>query len=61
MKISEVDKMLRFDLGKQPIKVSWILSFPETFSVKSKIKKVRMKGLKEAYILLCNHNSFFRL
>ncbi len=57
--------MPRFDLEKSPIKarwylqlLSWILSFPETFQVKSKITRIRMKGLKGPYILLCNHNSF---
>ncbi len=63
--ISEVDQMPRFDLTKQPRKakwylqlLAWVLSFPETFIVKAKIKKIRMKGLKGPYILLCNHNSF---
>ena len=61
----EVSFMPRFDLEKQPIKarwylqlLAWFLSFPETFQVKSNIRKVRMKGLKGPYILLCNHNSF---
>ena len=61
----EVKTFPRFDLEKAPMKakwylqvVAWILSFPETFQVKAKIKKTRMKGLKGPYILLCNHNSF---
>lgn len=61
----EVAIMPRFDLEKPPIKakwylqlLAWILSFPETFQVKSKIKKIRMTGVKGPYILLCNHNSF---
>lgn len=61
----DVSFMPRFNLEKPPVKakwylqvLAWILSFPETFKVRSKIKKIRMKGLKGPYILLCNHNSF---
>jgi hypothetical protein len=61
----EVKEMPRFDLEQTPKKakwylqlLSWFLSFPEAFQVKSEIKKIRMKGLKGPYILLCNHNSF---
>lgn len=63
--LDELNEMPRFDLAAKPIKakwylqlVAWILSFPETFVVHSKIKKTNMKGLKPPYILLCNHNSF---
>ncbi len=62
----EVEGMERFDLKSMPRKtkwylqvVAWLLSIPETFLKKVKIEKVNMKGLKEPYILLCNHNSFF--
>lgn len=61
----EVDEMERFDLSSMPIKpkwflqpLAWLLALPETFTVKSKIEKINMEGLKEPYILLCNHNSF---
>ncbi len=61
----DVKEMPRFNLETPPKKakyylqmLAWILSFPETFQVRSKIKKIRMKGLKGPYILLCNHNSF---
>ena len=61
----EVKELPRFDLSSPPKKakwylqlVAWLLSFPETSAVRSKIKKVNMEGLKDPYILLCNHNSF---
>jgi len=63
--MDELAKMPRFDINEPPRKakwylqvVAWILSFPETFVTRSKIKKVNMKELKGPYILLCNHNSF---
>lgn len=61
----DVKEMNQFDLTSMPKKpkwvlqiVAWMLSFPETFIVHSKIKKVNMKGVKGPYLLLCNHNSF---
>jgi hypothetical protein len=61
----DVKEMDQFDLTSMPKKpkwylqvVAWVLSFPETFIVRSKIKKVNMKSLKGPYLLLCNHNSF---
>jgi hypothetical protein len=61
----EINSMSRFDLKEMPRKakwylriLSWILSFPETFFVKSSVNKVNMDGLKGGYIMLCNHNSF---
>lgn len=61
----DVSVMPRFNLEKHPVKakwylqvLAWVLSLPETFIVKAKIKKIRTKGLKGPYILLCNHNSF---
>lgn len=36
----------------------WILSFPETFIVRSKIRRYNMEGIKGPYLMLCNHNSF---
>ena len=63
--IKEVNEMPRFDMLEKPRKapwylqlLAWILSFPETFAVKAKIKKINMKNLKGPYIMLCNHNSF---
>lgn len=63
--ISEVEEMPRFDMKAKPRKapwylqiLAWILSFPETFATKSKIKKVNMKHIKGPYLMLCNHNSF---
>lgn len=38
--------------------IAWLLSFPETFKVRSHIVKHNMKDLKEPFIMLCNHNSF---
>jgi 1-acyl-sn-glycerol-3-phosphate acyltransferase len=62
---SEVEKMPRFDMKMMPKKpkrilqvVAWLLSFPETFKVRSHIVKHNMKNLKEPFIMLCNHNSF---
>jgi hypothetical protein len=61
----ETKELDQFDLKSMPIKpkwylkpLAWILALPETFSVKSRIKKVNMSKLKQPYILLCNHNSF---
>lgn len=63
--IRKVKRMPRFDMKKMPVRpkwylqvLAWILAFPETFIVHSKIRKHNMKGLKDPYILLCNHNSF---
>ena len=63
--VEEVNEMPRFDLKELPKRakwylqlLAWVLSFPETFAVKSKIKRHNMDGLKGPYILLCNHNSF---
>jgi len=61
----DVNEMARFDLKSLSKKpkwylqlVAWVLSFPETFFVKSKIIKRNMDSLEGPYILLCNHNSF---
>ncbi len=63
--IDDVRDMPRFDMVKMPIRakwylqvLAWILAFPETFSVHSKIRKHNVDGLNGPYILLCNHNSF---
>lgn len=63
--MDELRDMPRFDLAATPRKakwylqlVAWILSFPETFAVRSKITKTKMEGVKPPYVLLCNHNSF---
>ncbi|MBN2299719.1 MAG: hypothetical protein JXC31_00860 [Acholeplasmataceae bacterium] len=63
--IDEVKAMPRFDMKKMPIRpkwylqvLAWVLAFPETFAVHSKIRKHNMSNLKGPYILLCNHNSF---
>jgi hypothetical protein len=63
--IDELNQMPRFDM-QEPVRkpkwylqvVAWVLSFPETFMVRSTIRKHNMKGLKGPYIMLCNHNSF---
>ena len=52
--MDELAKMPRFDINEPPRKakwylqvVAWILSFPETYVTRSKIKKVNMKkGMK---------------
>jgi len=63
--VEEVKAMPRFDLKAMPVKpkwylqlLAWVLALPETFKVKSKIRKHNMKGLKGPYIMLCSHNSF---
>jgi len=63
--VDEVKAMPRFDLKAMPVKpkwylqlLAWVLALPETFAVKSKIRKHNMKGLKGPYIMLCSHNSF---
>jgi 1-acyl-sn-glycerol-3-phosphate acyltransferase len=63
--INDVRAMERFDLQIMPRRakwylqlLAWVLALPETFSVRSKIRKHNMKDLKGPYILLCNHNSF---
>lgn len=63
--VDEVRVMKKFDMISRPRKatwylqlLAWVLALPETFAVRSKIRKHNMKGLKGPYILLCNHNSF---
>jgi len=63
--VDEVKAMPRFDLKAMPVKpkwylqlLAWVLALPETFAVKSKIRKHNMKELKGPYIMLCSHNSF---
>lgn len=62
---TEVALLPSFDMKSMPKKakwylqvLAWILAFPETFAVHSKITKHNMKGCKGPYIMLCNHNSF---
>ena len=38
--------------------ITWLLSFPAVWAHRIKITKVRIKGIKPPYLLLCNHNSF---
>ena len=55
----------RFDM-KQPLRrtawylrpLTYLLSAPDVFLHRTKITKVRTKGLKPPYLLLCNHNAF---
>ena len=61
----EVKKLKAFDMQSMPMKpkwslqvLAWLLSFPETFTTHSKIRRYQMNGLKGPFILLCNHNSF---
>ncbi len=63
--LEETKSFHSFDMQKLPVKpkwylqlLAWVLAFPETFKVHSKIRKHNMDGLKSPYILLCNHNSF---
>ena len=63
--IDEVNQMPRFDMLEKPRKapwylqlLAWVLSFPETFATRAKIKKINMEGLTGPYLMLCNHNSF---
>lgn len=61
----EINQMEQWDFASMPKKpkwylqlLAWVLALPETFKVKPTINKHNMKGLKEPYIMLCNHNSF---
>lgn len=64
---SEVAKMPRFNMNTlvkkqrrilQPL--MWLVGFPETIKRRVKINKVGMEKINnEAYLLLCNHNSFY--
>lgn len=58
-------KFKKFDMLKKPIRqrnflrpITWLLSFPAVWAHRIKITKVRIKGIKPPYLLLCNHNSF---
>ena len=60
-----VEKIERYNMVKKPYRqkfylrpLTWLLSFPESFTCKTKIIKNNMKGLKPPFLLLCNHNSF---
>ena len=55
----------RFDMAKPPVRTKWylrpitiLLSLPDVWKHRAKIKKVRTEGLKPPYVLLCNHNAF---
>ncbi len=56
----------RFDMVKE-IRVirwylrllTWIISFPAVWFQGTKIRKQGVKGIKGAYLMLCNHNAFF--
>lgn len=59
------DGYVRFDMLKPPLRekpyllpVAWLLSFPDVWRHRVKIKKVNTEGLKPPYLLLCNHNAF---
>lgn len=61
----EVKKIKGFNVKRMPEKprwylqiLTWLLSFPETFAVRSDIRKYNMNGVEGPYIMLCNHNSF---
>ena len=56
----------RFDMNAPPTRTAWylrplthLLSAPDVLLHQTKIKKIRMEGLKPPYLLLCNHNAFF--
>ena len=62
---NEVRNLKGFDTKRMPEKprwylqiLTWVLSFPETFMVRSKTRKHNMEGVKGPYLMLCNHNSF---
>ncbi len=38
--------------------VTWLISFPATWSHRLKVNRTRMKGLKPPYLLLCTHHAF---
>ena len=57
---------VKFDMNKPPIKqkmyampIVWAFSHIRQWIHLGKTEKIRMKGVKPPYILLCNHNAFF--
>ncbi|MBU1020050.1 MAG: hypothetical protein KJ847_02455 [Firmicutes bacterium] len=58
-------KIEKFDFDKNPVKekffltpIAYLLSFPEVWKRKLKIKKTNMEGVKPPYVLLCTHQAF---
>jgi hypothetical protein len=57
------DRFERFDMQERPRRqklrpIAWALSFPAVWKHRTRITRVRMKGVKPPYILLCNHNAY---
>ena len=55
----------RFNMKTPPVRTKWylrpltyLLSAPDVYMHKNKIKKVNAEGLKPPFVLLCNHNAF---
>lgn len=55
----------KFDFDKNPVKekffltpIAYMLSYPEVWKRKLKIRKTKMEGLKPPYVLLCTHQAF---
>jgi hypothetical protein len=63
--IVKLEKAIRFDMKRAPVRqrwflrpVTWLLSFPSTISHRLTINKTRMEGVKPPYLLLCTHHAF---
>ncbi len=57
------DSFSRFDMLAYPKKqklrpLAWAIAYPDVWKHRAQIQKIRMKGIKPPYILLCNHNAF---
>ena len=55
----------RFDMKRRPNRTKWYLrpltiaiSLPGVLQHRAKIEKIGVEGLKQPYLLLCNHNAF---
>ncbi|MBQ6239280.1 MAG: 1-acyl-sn-glycerol-3-phosphate acyltransferase [Firmicutes bacterium] len=58
-------EFIRFDMEQPPVRTKWylrpltyLLSVPDTFLHRTRIKRIGTEGLKPPYLMLCNHNAF---
>ena len=58
-------EFIRFDMEQPPVRTKWylrpltyLLSAPDTFLHRTRIKRIGTEGLKPPYLMLCNHNAF---
>ncbi len=59
------DGIVRFDMKKQPIRqrwflrpITWLISYPNVWMRRLKIKRSGVEDLKPPYLLLCTHHAF---